>query len=175
MKPANQMSLAAYLGNFFQLAYVTNDLEKAISYFRDDLEVKEFARFESTMDVVVQGVPGKAQIKVGLARVNDTQIEIIEPVSGAVDIYRDSLPAVDGFALTFHHLGFKVLGDDTQWQHALETMRAKGHTFSVLGEVAPIVKFGYVDMRDKLGHFVELVQFSADLQAQMNQLPDQAA
>lgn len=175
MKLAHKMTLAAYLGNFFQLAYVTNDLEKAIDYFRNDLEIKEFTRFESTMDVLAQGMRGPAQIKVGLARVNDTQIEIIEPVSGAVDIYRNALPATEGFALVFHHLGFKVHGDDEKWEQALETVRAKGHAFCVLGEVAPIVKFGYIDMREELGHFVELVQFSSDLQAQMDQLPNQAA
>ncbi|MGH8809457.1 MAG: hypothetical protein ACREX0_16405 [Noviherbaspirillum sp.] len=66
-------------------------------------------------------------------------------------------------------------GDEQQWQHALEAVRAKGHAFCVLGEVAPIVKFGYIDLREELGHFVELVQFSDDLEAQMNQLPNQAA
>ena len=85
--------------NVFQIAYVTTDLERAIAVFHDEQGVAEIAVFENfTLDVA----GGRdAVINVGLAYVGDVQLEIIEPVSGEVDLYRTWLP--DDFAVRHHH------------------------------------------------------------------------
>ena len=76
--------------NVFQIAYVTNDLERAVSLFQEEQGVAEIATFDDFTLVTPDG--GTAVINVGLAYVGDVQLEIIEPVEGAVDLYRTWLP-----------------------------------------------------------------------------------
>jgi Glyoxalase/Bleomycin resistance protein/Dioxygenase superfamily len=69
--------------NVFQIAYVTNDLSRAVSLFQSEQGVAELAIFDDfTLDV--EG-GRKAVINVALGYVGDTQLEIIEPVSGQVE------------------------------------------------------------------------------------------
>ena len=44
--------------------------------------------------------------KLAFIWVGDLQYELIQPISGAVDVYRDALPADDG--LQFHHICMRV-------------------------------------------------------------------
>ncbi|WP_166487303.1 hypothetical protein [Geodermatophilus obscurus] len=97
--------------NVVQLACVTTDLERAVSVFRDDQGVREFATFDSLQLPTVGS--GQAAINWGLTYVGDLQLEIVQPVSGEVDVFRALLPErSDRFALRSHHIASQLDSTD---------------------------------------------------------------
>ena len=93
--------------NVVQLAHVTTDLERAVAVFRDDQGVREFATFDSLQRPTVGG--GEVVINWGLTYVGDLQLEIVQPVSGEVDVYRALLPERSAqFVLRSHHIASQL-------------------------------------------------------------------
>ena len=85
---------------FYQVAYVTNELERALQQCARTHGAHQFARLPGLR---YETGPGRAAIcHVALAYVGDTEIEVIQPLEGDVGFYREVLPAT-GFALRFHH------------------------------------------------------------------------
>jgi hypothetical protein len=154
-------SLSDLFRNFLQLAYVTDDVDAAAAF----LESK-FGTGKCVMShgasltagrtpsdfVVVDGAPAADwTIDVALVNAGPTNLEIIRPVSGSVDLYRQGVRP--GELLTFHHAGFVV--DD--FDEASAVVKASGKTWAQYGASGDI-RFGYVDMRAELGHFVEVME-----------------
>jgi hypothetical protein len=93
---------------FLQLGYVTNDLKKAMAYFRDAFAMPDFHIWpDADVHMELYGKPAHAVLTLGFAWRADTMIEIIVPVSGAVDHY---MPGIEGpdFGLRLHHVGAGV-------------------------------------------------------------------
>lgn len=168
-------SLSDLFRNFMQLGYVTDDIDAATAYFESELGTVECVKhYKSSLGggrppaapgaprdpfVVVDGEPADEWvIDVALVNAGPTNLEIIRPVSGAVDLYR---PAVrPGRPATLHHLGFLV--DDFDEASAVVAMNGKA--WQQFGDSGGI-RFGYLDMRAELGHFVEIMELSpADAQ-----------
>lgn len=166
--------LARHLADFCQLGYVTRDLDAAMAHLKSRSGIREFAVYDADLDVIVGGRPDRARIKVALANIGATQVEIIEPVEGAVEIYRDRAPASDVF---LHHVASLVPGGEADWEQALAGLRANGERLAIEGEGGrawgTLTRFAYVDARDRLGHFVELIWRSPGAQAAHEALPDQ--
>jgi hypothetical protein len=154
-------SLSDLFRNFVQLAYVTNDVDAAAEYFESALGTgKCVMSYHASLTVgrtptdfvVVDGTPAADwTIDVALVNVGPTNLEIIRPVSGAVDLYRDGVRP--GEPVTFHHAGFVV--DD--FDEADAVVKASGKTWKQYGASGDI-RFGYIDMRAELGHFVEVME-----------------
>jgi hypothetical protein len=94
-------------------------------------------------------------LKVAFAQVGKLQYELIEPVAGAVDIYRDGL--APGEAMRLHHIAMRV--DDLAAARAAS--EGQGRQTVLAGESRG-VRFIYVDARDALGHYLEYVEFARD-------------
>jgi hypothetical protein len=148
--------------NFMQLGYVTDDIDAATSYLESRLGtvkcVKHYksslggGRPPSTPFVVVDGEPADEWvIDVALVNAGSTNLEIIKPVGGAVDLYRGAIRP--GEPATLHHLGFRV--DD--FDEASAIVAASGRTWKQFGDSGGI-RFGYLDMTAELGHFVEVME-----------------
>jgi hypothetical protein len=90
-------------------------------------------------------------LKVAFAQLGKLQYELIEPVRGAVGLYREGLVAAD--VMRLHHIAMRV--DD------LAAVRAKseqqGRRTVLAGRSGP-VSFIYVDARAAFGHYLEYVQ-----------------
>jgi hypothetical protein len=135
-------------GRHFQNAYVTRDIEKAAAAFKARGDVAETHVFEVEVEVATPAGRGPIRNKLAFIWIDDLQIELIQPVSGLVDLYTDWLPADDG--LRFHHICQRV--DD--WD-ALKR--------EVAAQPLPIVqegghdqlKFLYLDARSTMGHYLE--------------------
>lgn len=138
--------------NVVQLAYVTTDLERAVSVFRDDQGVREFATFDSLQLPTVGG--GQAVINWGLTYVGDLQLEIIQPVSGEVDVYRALLPErSDQFVLRSHHIASQLDSTD-EYDAVMAGYRQRGHRIALEASFGG-TRFFYADTYDLLGHFQE--------------------
>ena len=161
-------SLSDLFRNFLQLGYVADDIDAGAAYLESAMGtgkcVKHYtsslgggrppasAGDPRTAFVVVDGRPADEWlIDVALVNAGPTNLEIIRPMGGAVDLYRDAVRP--GVPATLHHVGFVV--DD--FDEASAVVEASGRTWKQFGDSGE-VRFGYLDMRAELGHFVEVME-----------------
>ena len=161
-------SLSDLFRNFVQLGYVTDNIDAAASYLESTLGTVQCVKtYKSSLGggrppasasdprtafVVVDGeLADEWTIDVALVNAGSTNLEIIRPVGGAVGLYRDGVRS--GEPATLHHLGFLV--DD--FDEASAVVAANGRTWKQFGDSGDI-RFGYLDMRAELGHFVEVME-----------------
>jgi hypothetical protein len=142
--------------NYFQLAYVTPDLERAQAACR---ELYGIGRFQTSFEVPIETRRGEARVHFAIAFAGLTQIELIQPVGGADRVYRDGLPT-DGAPLRLHHMGH-LIKDGATWRMLMERMSRTrlelpiGGTYSYDG--VPWMHYVYVDARKALGHYLEFM------------------
>ena len=96
--------------NVMQVAYVTDDLEVACEYFEQTLGTVPCTKtYKSSLGgiVVVDGETAEEWVMdVALVNAGPTNFELIQPVSGAVDLYRAAIRP--GAPATFHHVGYRI-------------------------------------------------------------------
>jgi hypothetical protein len=161
-------SLSDLFRNVMQLGYVTEDLDVATAFFESTLGTSTCRKnYKSSLGgvVVVDGETAEEWvIDVALVNAGATNLEIIKPVSGSVDLYRSAIRP--GVPATFHHVGFRV--DD--FDEATAVVAASGRSWKQYGNFAGSVRFGYVDMTAELGHFVEVMEVTPMFDAYLTQL-----
>jgi len=161
-------SLGDLLRDVIQLAYVTDDLGAGVRWFEASLGTSGcHVRLGSALGGAVH-VDGELVdewvIDVALVNAGATNLELIRPVSGAVDLYRDAIRP--GAPATFHHLGVRV--DD--FDEATALLAATGRSWAQHGELAGSIRFGYVDLTAELGHHVEVMELSPGFESYLDQL-----
>lgn len=134
---------------FFQRAYVTNDLERAISDFSATYGVHAFLRMRD-----IAFADTAASVHIALAYVGDDMIELIQPV-GDIPLY-DSLLPDTGYALRFHHYGH-LLTSEEEWEAMTSEIARQGLTVSLQGESGGMLRYLYADTREQFGHFLEFI------------------
>ena len=170
-------SLSDLFRNFLQLGYVADDIDAAAAFLQSSMGTgKCLVSYGSSLGggrppagpgstgspvgpgsqrppfVVVDGKPADEwMIDVALVNAGPVNLEVIRPVDGAVDLYRDGVRP--GAPVTLHHVGFVV--DD--FDEASAIVAASGRRWKQFGDSGEI-RFGYLDMRAELGHFVEVME-----------------
>lgn len=164
-------SLSDLFRNFSQLGYVAEDVDVAAAWLESTLGTVDCVKsYRSSLGggqaptadspgrppfVVVDGEQaGEWVIDVALVNAGATNLEIISPVSGSVQHYRNALRP--GVPATLHHLGFVI--DDFDEADAI--VKANGRSWAQFGDSGGI-RFGYLDMRAELGHYVEVMEMDA--------------
>lgn len=137
----------------YQVGYVTRDIDRAIELMSDGLDLTDFSRFDLPLHLQTPEGEKVASLRVATAWAGPTQIELIQPLSGHVDVYVAGLPEDPADPTPrFHHLAVR--------RESLEEMRCE-----VTGLGLPLVfetggagiSSAFVDTRAKLGHHLELV------------------
>jgi hypothetical protein len=145
-------------GQLTQMSYITRDMDAAVAHCESELGISDFSRSDSEIEVLSFGK--KRPLRVRAAIYNDglNQFEIIEPVSGATEIYTDEVD-LSKHILNFHHVAIGVPGDYAAWEKLLEDVRASGDEFAFLFPAEPdpesMIQFCYVDTRKRVGHYTE--------------------
>ena len=107
--PGSLRTLTDLLRNVIQLAYVTDDIDAATAWFEGTLGTTRcHTRYRSSLGgtAYVHGeLVDEWVIDVALVNAGPMNLEIIKPVSGAVDLYAAPRP---GSPSTFHHIGVQV-------------------------------------------------------------------
>jgi hypothetical protein len=150
--------------HFFQLGYVTPDLEAAIAVYGQRLGVSKFLTFD-TRDL---NPDAEHRVKVGLAWTGDTMIELIEPV-GEHPLYACAMPR-SGFAITLHHLGY-AMEDKAVWDEALGWLDAQRLPVASRTQMAGTLELVYADARDLLGHHLEIICATPEGRAFLESVP----
>jgi hypothetical protein len=133
----------------FQLAYVTQDIERAMAEMGAAFGIGEF---QVNRDVPIATGNGTAYCHFALAFLGAQQIELIEPAGGVDAVYRDALQP--GRVAVLHHLGFLV-PTETAWQATLRRIEAEDAPVPVRGSFEDLMHYAYVDRRDLCGHYLE--------------------
>ena len=129
----------------FQMAYVTNDLDRACALFGDRLGIRAWA---SLGGALADG----GEIQARFAWVGTLMYEIICASGPGSDIYIARLPQSAGFKLQHHHLGF-LIHNRQQWNDVLANAAQHGWAVPHRG-VNPLVEVCFVDVPE-LGHYLE--------------------
>lgn len=150
-------------GQFRQVAYVTNDFDRALSVVSETTGVAGFLQLRDYEYMAGPGAVVRCHIAMALA--GGVEIEIIEPRGGAQEIYRDRLAGPE-FGLHFHHVAYTLPSFDV-----LTGLRARLQSQDIpiaLDGVAPEgLTYFYADLRGALGHYVEYVYGTPEYEAAM--------
>ncbi len=138
---------------YFQMAYVTRDMDAALRVFADQFGVKHFSRTQDLEVNLDDG--GTARFHLALAYVGAMQLEIIQPLGGDVDVFVRSLPA-EGSPMAMHHVCYD-LDSDQELEEVLARHRKSGQEVLFEGRRVGRSRFAYVNTRAQLGYMLEYV------------------
>lgn len=147
--------LSDLFGDLMQIAYVTDDIDAATEYLQADLGTAPFHINRGSSlggEIEVAGeIADEWVIDAAISYAGSTNIEIIRPVRGAVQLYSNRIRP--GSPVSFHHLGYRV--DDFDAASAI--VSAAGRSW-VQHATWGDIRFGYLDLTDELGHYVEVME-----------------
>lgn len=132
----------------FQMAWATNDMERAKALLSERLGIREFT---------VIGGPTRqgGETWAALAWVGTIMYELITASGPGSDIIMNRLPQGSGFAMKHHHLGYLV-SDQTEWD-ALEAEAARaGWAMPHKSVNAGFMTSCFIDVPE-LGHYLEYI------------------
>ncbi len=129
----------------FQVAYATNDMDRARALFRDRLGIREFRR-------VAGDNPLGGYVEAELAWVGTVMYEIISARGPGSELYVGRLPYTDGFHLRHHHLGYLVQ-DKAQWDGVAQEAGRHGWAIPHRNSNS-MMESCFVDVPE-LGHYLE--------------------
>jgi hypothetical protein len=148
-----------------QNAYVTTDMDQALALWREDFDVSAFYVFANDAPGMECSQPYR--LKIALANVGGTEIELIEPLDGNA-MYSDILPKDGSFAIRFHHICMRIDGGLADFEAHMASLNPVKHPVVYSGGMADLMRFAYTDERATLGHYIEHVWFDAGFYAQMS-------
>lgn len=131
----------------FQVAYVTNNIERAKALFRERYGIAEWTPLGGAL-------PAGGQIRVELAWVGTVMYELLWAEGPGSAIYVDRLPKTGGFQLKHHHLGYLL--DEKGWEAMTEVVARDGHAMPHVSHNAGFMKSCFVD-GPELGHYLEYI------------------
>ncbi|MCB2080107.1 MAG: VOC family protein [Novosphingobium sp.] len=146
------------LHGFFQNAYVTHDLDRAIDLCAGTTGIGDFAAADFELQLRTPSGDRPIQLRVATAWIGALQIELIQPVAGHVDPYVGGLPADTGdFTPRFHHVA--VRRDDPE---ALADEIARMGLPIVFETGGSGISSTFVDAGKRMGHPIEFVCANPD-------------
>jgi len=143
--------------HFDQIAYVTNDMAKAMEVLSYRYGVGDFNVSRLVVPAHIGHVSANVDLSVAKVVVAGLFIEIIQAHSDIEGFFTAALPKNGEFGLCFHHTGIVVDGDYSEWQKHFDYFDSLGRIFFTvdLGEIGEDVQFFFADERTSLGHYVE--------------------
>jgi Glyoxalase/Bleomycin resistance protein/Dioxygenase superfamily len=138
-----------FLENHYQNAYITRDLDAARAMFRTQYGFDDFKQYEVSYDLKTPKGSGTARVKLALGWKGNLQYELIQPISGLIDVYKEGLP--DAGPLRFHHIAMRV----PDWDALRIQLERESRPIVMEGGTPGHLLWLYVDARDTLGHYLE--------------------
>lgn len=129
----------------FQVAYATNDIERAMQIFRERFGIREFRQLKGQLHA-------GGQIHIELAWVGSTMYELVTASGPGSETFMMHIPS-EGFTIRHHHLGFLIHSDD-EWNALLATIERNGWRLLSQNNNAGFMKNCIVEIPE-LGHCFE--------------------
>jgi hypothetical protein len=138
-----------FLENHYQNAYITRDLDQALELFRTRHGFADFKRHDVTYELKTPAGRGTATVNLALGWIGNVQYELIQPVSGLIDVYNEGLPTTQ--PLQFHHICMRV----PNWEQFRTDLDRQNRPVVMEGGTLGHLLWLYVDARDTVGHYLE--------------------
>ncbi|MBB4858880.1 hypothetical protein HNO88_002206 [Novosphingobium chloroacetimidivorans] len=146
------------LSGFFQMGYVTHDLDRAIAATTPLLGSAKFATLDVELPLATPEGERTMQVRVATAWNGLLQVEFIQPVAGHVGTYTAVLPVdPDDATPRFHHVA--VRRDDPQAMRREIEQLGLPIVFETGGNG---ITSAFIDARGRIGHYLEFVAASPD-------------
>lgn len=133
--------------NIFQIAYVTNDIDRAGAVLHDQF---------GCGDVHVMRDLPNALTDIGLCFSGTTNYELLEPLNPSGDFYSDWVAGAEGFVMRFHHLGMLVDSKE-ELAKIRDSLLANGYSLPLDASMPGHLDVLYADARSSLGHYLEYI------------------
>jgi hypothetical protein len=135
------------VAGFFQLGYVTRNLDAAMAEFNRRFGPAEFQ--------IIHGTPEHAHTKrIALTWIGETMTELIEPDPDVPSLYVEALPSGAGGEIRFHHIGCLT----RDYEETLRRIRADGYAVPLAVSFGDVLDCVYADARAELGHYLEYIR-----------------
>ena len=139
---------------FCQVAWVVRDIAAAEKFFVETMGIPRFLHMDNLAAKDTEGTylgkPGNWVCNLYIAYAGDTQIELIQPVSGA-SMYQESL---DRHGDAVQHVAYWL--DVADYDAAAAHLESSGY-HEIQSFRLPIVRVGYFDTRRAIGVVTEIV------------------
>ena len=140
---------SVYLSRFFQVAYVTRDLDRAVQTFQQQYGIRSF-HFQRGNRIDEHTTQDFA-----LAWLGDVMVELIQPFGNGSSFYEVML-GPEQMGTRLHHFGHLV-PSRTEWDRLTEQLDRDGAHIPLQGSVEGFLSYLYVDARAHTGHFLEYI------------------
>ena len=157
----DERSPLSYVGNGLQqVAFVVKDLAAAQEFFNRKMGIPRFCVIdnfgEKVADTTFRGQPVKHNFRLALAYSGDTQIELIQHLSGET-CYKEH---IERRGEGLHHLGF-FLYDFEAYQRALAELSTAGYPVLMSGRWGT-TRYTYLDTEAAIGSIMEIVYLDSE-------------
>lgn len=149
------------LGGFFQLGYVTKNVDEGCAALQDRFGAVEFM---ITSPPPMDGVPSPTR-RIALAYIDDVMVEVIEPDPAQQTIYSEFVRG--DRSLMLHHLGYYI--DD--YATTLRRLGELGYATPLHGSFGDTLDYIYADTRADLGHYSEFIRLGEEGRAFFGSAP----
>ncbi len=129
----------------FQIAYATNDIERAMQIFRERFGISAFKRLEGQL---LQG----GHIRIELAWLGGTMYELLTASGPGSEVFMQNIPS-DAFTIRHHHLGF-LINNEEEWNGMLASIERNGWRILSKNSTAGFMRTCIVEIPE-LGHCFE--------------------
>jgi hypothetical protein len=138
------------LGTVRQVAYVVDDMQKALDYWIDGMKAGPFFLFEHAAmeNQLYRGAASNADVSLAVGNSGDVQIELIYCENDAPSVYKEFL---DAGRVGVHHLGLMPENYPEEYDRYISLGYEAAFECSIAG-----TQLVYFDTVNSLGHFTEL-------------------
>jgi Glyoxalase/Bleomycin resistance protein/Dioxygenase superfamily len=149
-------ALGDLLSSIWQVCYVTRDLDAGMAELRERYGIESTEVPTEGATFLVGEEPAEWDVRVSMGARRGPIVELIEPIGGEVEFYRQALPKNGG--LGFHHIATYVPLGDEAWNSIGDLLAGAGLRFDYTVLIPDRVRAGYVDTTGMLGHYIEVCQ-----------------
>jgi hypothetical protein len=158
--PRPVTAIGDLFANIWQVAYVTDDLDRAMEDAKARLGVEQLIEVPTGGEFYRGDELVEWNARIAMGARGGLIFELIQPVSGEIEVYTRYLPANGG--LGFHHFAaFLETGDDA-WDSLKGVLAEQGLGIDYTLIIPGRVRAGYIDTSAQLGHFLEVCQLQPD-------------
>jgi hypothetical protein len=146
-------------GGIIQMAYVVEDIRRAIEQWVEQLKVGPWFLLEhfSGVEASYRGKPSEADVAIAMSFAGHMMIELIQPNNDAPSVYRET---IDQRGYGFHHwgVGSKDFDRDVEWY------QKRGAELAFFARVPSGGRIAYMDTTAQLPGMLELIELGADFE-----------
>jgi hypothetical protein len=146
----------------FQIAYVTNDIERAVEIFRTRFGVSRFRANDDALE-------GGTKVGIRSAWIGGMMYEICSGAGPGMELYTDRAPPGGAFVLRFHHFGY-MIPDEPAWDALELQIEQGGWKVRTRSDIPGFFRGCYIEVPE-LGHFLEFILPGPGLLKRMNTTP----